>query len=118
MRDSAEPPRPPVDLPGPVASALRDLSVHDLRESIIYAQELLQYRQAPTSQVEPGPDEEFVELTEHPGYVEVVKRQPCVDGCDDCPHGPFVYHVTREPRPDGSSTYHWVLIGRRNGSTA
>ena len=116
MSDPAERPRPPVDLPASVASALRDLNIHDLRVAIIYAHELLTYQQAPTSQIEPGPDEEIVELTEHPGYVEVVKRQPCAGGCDDCPHGPFVYHVTRESHPDGHSRYHWVLIGRRNES--
>jgi len=34
-------PRPPADLPDDIAADLQDASVHDLRESVMYAQELL-----------------------------------------------------------------------------
>ncbi|MCD2200715.1 MULTISPECIES: hypothetical protein [unclassified Halobacterium] len=113
MSDPTDMPNPPADYPENVASTLQELSVHDLRETIIYAQELLQFHHVPTDQIEPTPGEEIVELTEHQGYTEVVKRQPCGNECADCPHGPYVYHVTRERHPNGDEKLHWVLIGRK-----
>jgi len=113
MGNSVDMPAPPADFPEAVASTLQQLNVHDLRETIIYAQELLQYRHVPTDQIEPAPGEEIVEMTEHTGYTEVVKRQPCGEDCDDCPHGPYIYHVSREPLPNGQENLHWVLIGRK-----
>lgn len=35
-------------------------------------------------------------MTEHDGYTEMAKRQPCADGCPDCPHGTYLYHVREE----------------------
>ncbi|GAA0242053.1 hypothetical protein ACFFQF_26895 [Haladaptatus pallidirubidus] len=113
MNDSGNMPNPPTDFPADIASALQQLSVHDLRETIVYAQELLQFYHEPTDQIEPAPGEEVVELTEHLGYTEVIKREPCGDNCVECPHGPYVYHVTREKHPNGESKLHWNLIGRK-----
>lgn len=111
MDDSLEFPDPPDDLPADVVTTLQQLPVHELREAIIYAQELLQNHHEPTTQIEPLPGEEIVELTEEDGYTKVVKRQPCTEGCDECPHGPFVYHVKRESLEDGSENLHWVFMG-------
>ena len=113
MDEPADMPSPPADFPEDVAATLQALSVHDLRETIIYAQELLQFHHVPTDQIEPAPREEIVELTENQGYTEVVKRQPCGNDCEECPHGPYVYHVTRERHPNGEEKLHWVLIGRK-----
>lgn len=112
MSDPSDTPSPPTDLPGDVAATLQEMDIHDLRETIIYAQELLHTHNAPLLQIEPFPGEEIVEITEHPGYTEVVKRQPCGNDCEDCPHGPYAYHVTRERHPDGKEELHWVLLGR------
>lgn len=118
MDDSTTLPDPPVGVPDDVGSTLRGLTVHELRLAIIYAQELLQARHRSTTQIEPGPGEEIVELVEEPGYLRVVKREPCGAGCDECPHGPFVYHVTRDRHPDGSERFHWTLIGRQSDSSS
>lgn len=106
-------PAPPTDFPPALATSLADASVHDLRETIIYAQELLQHHQKRIERIEPGPGEEIVEITERPGYTVVVKRQPCGNDCEGCPHGPYVYHVTRERKPNGETALNWTLIGRR-----
>lgn len=113
MGQPSDGPAPPADFPESVASILQQLNVHDLRETIIYAQELLQHHHVPPDQIEPAPGEEIVEMTEHPGYTKVVKRQPCGTDCDDCPHGPYVYHVSREELPNGQEQLHWVLLGRK-----
>lgn len=116
MTDPLDTPSPPTDFSDDVASTLQEMDVHDLRETIIYAQELLQNHNAPLLQIEPFPGEEIVEITEHSGYTEVVKRQPCGNDCEDCPHGPYVYHVTRERNLDGKERLHWVLLGRDRSS--
>ncbi|WP_135819743.1 hypothetical protein [Halostella litorea] len=104
-------PSPPNDLPDEVVNVLQELDGHDLREAIVYAQELLYHRRDPTIQIEPQPGEEIVSVEEHDGYTAVVKRQPCAAGCPDCPHGPYLYHVTEETHTDGSTHYHWSFVG-------
>jgi hypothetical protein len=116
MDDHADLPTPPADLPDAVVATLRGLDTHHLRETILYAQELLQFSHEPTEQIEPQPGEEIVGMTEHSGYIEVVKREPCGNDCDECPHGPYVYHVTHERHPDGDQRFHWTLIGERTPS--
>lgn len=44
------------------------------------------------------------------GYLKVVLRQDCKEGCDACPHGPYVYHVEPEPNVDGGVHLHWTFI--------
>ncbi|MDS0282694.1 hypothetical protein [Haloarcula onubensis] len=115
MEESPDPPTPPVDLPDEIVSVLQDASVHDLRETVLYAQELLRHQHVPPQEIEPLPGEEIVEVTEHDDHLTVVKRQPCSEGCADCPHGPYVYEVTREHRPSGETHLHWAFIGRKIG---
>ena len=102
-------PTPPEDLPADVAETLRDLDGHDLRETIVYAQELLRARHEPLPSVEPLTNEEIVRVEERDGYLEVHKRQKGGDGDGG---GLYVYHVTKERHPDDTVHYHWSLIGR------
>ncbi|TKX83352.1 hypothetical protein EXE43_24715, partial [Halorubrum sp. SS5] len=62
--------------------------------------------------VEAEDNEDILRVTEHEGHTEVVKQFRCADGCDDCPHGPYLYHVTEEPQPDGSHEVHWSFMRR------
>lgn len=107
MPEDTAPPDPPQDMPEDLAETLRAHGddVHALREAIIYAQELLNAHQASALPIEPQAGEEFVRVTEHEGYTEVVKRLPN----DDVP---YLYHVEREPHTDGEDHLHWTLVGR------
>ncbi|WP_254543806.1 hypothetical protein [Halomarina pelagica] len=98
-------------LPTPVVDALSDLDEHDLRRAILYAQALLRERHDGSTDLEAAPGEEIVRVVEREGFTEVHKLQPCASGCDDCPHGPYVYHVVTERRPDGTEHNHWTLVG-------
>ncbi|MFY4814329.1 hypothetical protein ACOJIV_16730 [Haloarcula sp. AONF1] len=111
MEEENNQPKPPVDLPDHIVSVLEQASVHDLRESVIYAQELLQSHHEPTEQIEPLPGEEIVEIKGEGKRFTVLKREPCTDGCSDCPHGPYVYEVKREKRPNGETHFHWTFMG-------
>lgn len=110
-RDSTEP-TPPEGLPEQLVSRLARLNADELRKTIIHAQELLQSREETGPRIEPNPGEDIVRVTEEDGYTEVVKRTPCGNDCDDCPHGPYLYHVAEERRLDGSETLHWKFIGK------
>lgn len=111
MTDSEDRPTPPDGLPENLATELNQLTPEELRNLIIYAEEVLQFHGKTGPPVEPGPGEDILRATEHDGYTEVIKEVECAEGCADCPHGPYLYHVTEEPRPEGDTHYHWSFIG-------
>ena len=104
-------PTPPEGLPDRLVAALTQLSADGLRKTIIHAQELLRAREERDSPVNPGPGEDILRVTEHDGYTEVVKRFRCTDGCDRCPHGPYLYQVREETHPGGDTHTNWSFIG-------
>jgi hypothetical protein len=112
MPDSSEGPTPPEGVSTEIVDALSGASVHELRLAIIYAQERLQRAGADRSPIEARPGEDILRVTEREGYTEVVKRVPCGEDCADCPHGPYLYHVTQEPHPGDRDHVHWNFIGR------
>ncbi|SDG00264.1 hypothetical protein SAMN04488067_11281 [Halorubrum xinjiangense] len=111
MTDSTERPTPPEGLPPAVVDALTDCSPGELRKAIVHAQELLHYHGEAELPVSAEDREDIIRVTEHEGYTEVVKQFRCAEGCEDCPHGPYLYHVTEEPQPDGSRKVHWSFMG-------
>lgn len=104
---------PPPALPNTLAAEIATLDPAELRAVIQYAQSLLPSRPAPADMIEERPGEEILEITEHEGVTTVIKEQPCVEGCDDCPHGPYLYRVRAEIHPeDDEPTLHWDFLGR------
>lgn len=112
MTDTQGGPTPPDGLSEELVADIDDLTPEQLRTAIIYAQERLRAAEETPESIEPGPHEEILRVTDHGGYTEVVKQFDCAQGCSECPHGPYLYHVTEEPRPDGSHHTHWSFIGR------
>lgn len=104
---------PPPALPEELAEILGTLDVAELRAVIQYARSLLPTRPAPADMIEEQPGEEILDITEHGSHTTVVKMQPCVDGCDGCPHGPYLYRVRAEIHPrEDDPTLHWSFLGR------
>ncbi|MFB6123615.1 MAG: hypothetical protein ABEJ78_09175 [Haloferacaceae archaeon] len=105
---------PITELPDGLVETLHDLDDDQLRSVMAYTHHLLVERDghALADEIAAGPGEELVRVTEREGYVEVVKREPCGEGCPDCPHGPYLYHVYAESHPDGSERLRWVLLGQ------
>lgn len=114
MSNDSGGPTPPEGLPEQIASDMSQLTAEELRKTIIHAQEILQSRGEEISPVEPNPGDDIVRVTEHEGYTEVVKWANCTDDCGSCPHGPYLYHVTEEPRPEGGEKPHWTFMGEVN----
>jgi len=113
MGADAEPPVASGTLPDDVVEHIDDLDEAQLRAVIDYAQDRIRFVHPDvTEQIEAREGEEIVRIEERNGYTEVVKRQPCAEGCDNCPHGPYLYHVREERRPDGSTSLHWTYLGR------
>ena len=111
MTNSSADPTPPDGLSDDIVSDLNQLKPEELRKAIIHAQELLHVREQRDPLVEPAPGEDIISVTEHEGYTEVVKKEPCYEDCDDCPHGPYLYHVKEQETPYGESRTFWTLIG-------
>lgn len=112
MSDGDQEPEPPSDLPADVADALSRLSNSELRAAIDFAQKRRRHLHPEvTDQIEPAPGEEIVRIVEQASYTLVSKRQPCAEGCAECPHGPYLYHVREVSRPDGDAKLHWSYIG-------
>ncbi len=101
------------DVPNDLAEALSRLDESELRTVISYARSLLPRTPTVKELLEEGEGEEILEVEEQDGYTKVVKRQPCADGCEECPHGPYLYHVRVEkyPETDGKASLHWEFIG-------
>lgn len=100
----------------PVPEELRErvdaLDETEVRALVDYGRRRLRELHEPVSaHLEPQPGEEFVEVVERDAYTEVVKREPCAEGCPACPHGPYLYHVTEERHPDGTTRLHWASLG-------
>ena len=113
MSSDRDPPTAHPSVPDDVAEGLADLTDRQLRHAAEFVQDLLSYHGRTVSRgIEAEPGEEIVRVVEHDAYTEVVKREPCAEGCEDCPHGPYLYHVTREHSPDGEEHRHWTYVGR------
>lgn len=82
-----------------------------LRALLDYVQSALHRRHETTERLGPRDGEQYRRVEERSGYIEVVKTEPCAAGCDQCPHGPFRYHVTRDDRSAGGR-FHWTYLGR------
>ncbi|WP_267643446.1 hypothetical protein [Haloarchaeobius amylolyticus] len=108
MDSDAPLPEPPRDLPDDVVDALQAHAddPHVVRESVIYAQELLNRLHEDSSEIVPQGDEEILRITERPGYTEVVKRNH--PDSEDA----YLYFVTREPHPEGDDHLRWRVVGQ------
>lgn len=99
-------------LPADLAATLQETDPETLRRVRSYVQTLLEDRSSvPREALTTSPDEELLRAVEREGYTAVVKRRNCREGCPDCPHGPYLYHVTTEVRPDGERHQNWTLLG-------
>lgn len=103
----------PPNLPKDLAEHLSQLEESELRAVISYAKSLLPRPPTVDDLLEERPDEEILEVEEQEGYTKVVKTQPCAQGCDECPHGPYLYHVRVEPHPNNGEapSLHWEILG-------
>ncbi|WP_436934511.1 hypothetical protein [Halovenus marina] len=111
MTAGSKDPTPPEGLPDSLISELRALTPEELRKTVVHAQELLNAANETTLPIDPGKNEDIISITEHDNYTEVIKTVNCADGCEDCPHGPYLYHVTEEPEPGGGTHTHWTFLG-------
>lgn len=103
----------PGTLPDALGEQLAELSEAELRSVIRYVESLLPPPPSVEDLLEEHPGEEILEVEEQDGYASVVKRQPCADGCDECPHGPYLYHVRVEKSPEDGEppSLHWEFLG-------
>lgn len=99
-------------IPDEVANAVAQADDEMLRDIVDFVQAEFTHRRRGLREIEPKPGEELVEVSEEPGYTRVVLHQPCAQGCTDCPHGPYLYHLRAERQPGREPSFHWVYIGQ------
>lgn len=101
------------DLPDDLVEQLSNLDEFEIRDVISYAKSLLPATPTVEDLLEEREDEEILEVTEKTGYTKVIKKQPCAEGCDECPHGPYLYQVRveRYPENEAQPSLHWEFIG-------
>lgn len=109
-------PSAPSRLPDALRDQLAELSESELRAVISYAKSLLPSPPSVEELLEERPGEEILEVEDQDGYTTVIKRQPCAHGCEECPHGPYLYHVRVEKKPENSDapSLDWKFLGRVN----
>ncbi|MDY6779789.1 MAG: hypothetical protein SV760_04445 [Halobacteria archaeon] len=113
MEEDGNGPDPPSNLSEGTVEELEKLDESELRSVIDYAQDRLRrVHPSVSEQIEAGENEEIVSVEEKDGYTEVVKKEPCAEGCEDCPHDAYLYHVREESHPEGPTRLHWSYIGR------
>lgn len=100
-------------LPDDLVARLSRLDDSELRAVISYARSLLPPLPTVEDLLEERPGEEILEISEGDGYTKVVKTKSCTEGCEECPHGPYLYHVRVEPNlaEDDSPSLHWEFLG-------
>ena len=105
-------------LPEEFVERLSELDESELRTVISYTRSLLP--EPPTVQdlLEEQPGERILDVEDRDWDTKVVKMQPCAQGCDECPHGPYLYNVRVEKHPDGGEqpSLHWEFMGRLHRS--
>ncbi|WP_321112276.1 hypothetical protein [Halorussus salinisoli] len=112
--DGSEPSRSSSrELPDDFGERLSQLDESELRAVISYAKSLLPRPPTVEDLLAERPGEEILEVEERDGYTKVVKRQSCAQGCAECPHGPYLYHVRVENHPEDTKgpSLHWEFIG-------
>lgn len=103
----------PENVPDDLAARLAALDAAELRSVIAYAESLLPPAPKPRDLLEERPGEQILNVNEEDGHTEVVKEQPCVEGCENCPHGPYLYRIRVRPSVDdeGGPTLRWDFLG-------
>lgn len=86
-------------VPDKVTAELPQLTPDELHNTVIHAQELLQFHDETASSVEPDPNEEILRATKRDGYTEVVKRTTCAEECANSPHGRISIMSKKRPGP-------------------
>jgi hypothetical protein len=103
---------PPAGLPSDLTDDLDSLDRVELRAVRDYVEgRVADIRPSIADQIEPLPGEKSIEIIEEGPYTLVVKRQPCEEGCERCPHGPYLYRVRREVDSSFDPEFHWSYLG-------
>ena len=103
---------PPDFLSPSVATELNELDAEEIRAVLDYVESLSNARSKPASMIEAGPSEEIVSIEDHETHTTVIKRWDCTGGCDECPHGSYLFHVRFERYISGKEGLHWIYIGK------
>jgi len=112
VSDSGDEPEPPSDLPDELVRQVDALELPALKALYGYVRRSVDARRPPLAAlVEEDADGEVLEVDVHDGYALVRLHPPASDGSGPRESVTSLYHVRREPDPDGTESLHWTYLG-------
>lgn len=112
MTKSDEELRPPVDLPDELLERIDSLENTELKAVQSYVEKRIESLRTPfEEEIQATASGKILDIEKHGGYALVRMHPPDPESSDVDTDRVSVYHVKREPHPDGSESVHWERIG-------
>lgn len=112
MSNSNEGPTPPDTLPDALIREIDSLDLPELKSALSYIERRIDALRTPIEEeVEAAAVGDILEIEDHGAYALVRKHPPGPDGSGVNTNRVSLYHVRREPHPDGTESLHWVYLG-------
>lgn len=109
---------PPNNLSDALIQRIDSLSLPELKSVLLYVERRIEALHAPIEEeIEATAAGEVLQIENHGAYALVRKHPPDPDGPGANTDIVSLYHVRREPQPDGTETLHWVYLGDVHNST-
>lgn len=112
MGDVNETSTPPDNLSKTLIEQIDTLELSDLRALQSYIDQRIESLRTPfESEIETNAAGEVLAIEDHGGYALVRKHPPDPNGEGVNTEITSLYHVRREPHPDGTESLHWAYLG-------
>lgn len=114
---TSEMPSPPPSLPKYLYEGMQKQDSDTLEDVKQYADELIEYNEAALEEDDLADGDERVRGSKQgpDGWTWVSKEIPCGkkdDGCQSCPHGPYIYRVKRK-----GEKLKWDYVGPQDSTS-
>ena len=112
MSDSDGGPTPPDDLPERLIQRVDALDLSELTSLRSYIEQRIESPQVSlTADIEANAAGEVLNIEIHGGHAHVETHPPDSNGSGVDTEITSLYHVQREPHPDGTKSLHWAYLG-------
>ncbi|WP_458190720.1 zinc ribbon domain-containing protein [Haladaptatus sp. NG-WS-4] len=112
MSDPNDEREAPDTIPEALIQRINSLELSELKAVLSYVERRIDAFRTPIEdEIEATAAGEVLQIENHDAYALVRKHPPDQDGSGACTDIVSLYHVRREPRPDGTESLHWAYLG-------